>query len=238
MAKAVAPTCLDLAALGVPAVHRANGRRYRYLVQPERAEEARTVFGQLKPGLELFAMSKGAFSLVDALRAILEQTGPADVVVSTWTAAGADIQHAQAWLHSQALRSIRFLVDLSFQSRQPGFCATLRDAFGDQAIRVSKVHAKFATIRAGDWRLVLRTSANLTHNPRLETFELSDDPDLFAYFDRIVNAVWNAQPAGLGFEQTPADNERDFEGLFRPALAASADLADLAQITERSRAKR
>lgn len=77
----------------------------------------------------------GKFSLVDVIEHLLATTGPADLVVSTWTAAGADIGFANRLLADGRIRSLRFVVDYSFQSRQPAYCAALREAFGDDAIR-------------------------------------------------------------------------------------------------------
>jgi len=56
--------------------------------------EAAAALGRITPGCEIYALTKGAFSLVDVLVHCLDATGPADVVVSTWTAAGADISFA------------------------------------------------------------------------------------------------------------------------------------------------
>lgn len=47
---------------------------------------ARDAIGALTPGCEIYILTFGQFSLIHALTAILEQTGPADVNVSTWTA--------------------------------------------------------------------------------------------------------------------------------------------------------
>lgn len=142
-------------------------------------------------------MTFGQFSLIDALWAVLRQTGPADVSIATWTAAGADTTRAEQFLRDGRIRSIRWLVDRSFETRQPKYCATLRHLFGDEVIRTTRSHAKFATIRNSEWSLAVRSSMNLNHNPRLETFEVSDDPGLADFLDSMFDEIFDGQPPGV-----------------------------------------
>ncbi len=121
-------------------------------------------------------MAYGQFSLIDALWAMLRRTGPADVSIATWTAAGADVTRASHFLRDGRIRRMRWLVDRSFETRRPAYCATLRGLFGDDAIRTTRSHAKFATIRNEEWDLAVRTSMNLNSNARMETIQVSDDP--------------------------------------------------------------
>ena len=139
---------------------------------------AAAAIGTLTPGCELYGLTKGQFSLVDIIVACLAQTGSADLTLSTWTAAGSDIDFAMKLLADGRIRSMRFIVDYSFQSRQPAYCAALRERFGDDAIRVTKNHCKFVLILNDVWNLAIRTSMNLNENRRLENFEISDDPAL------------------------------------------------------------
>lgn len=70
-----------------PAVFEAPRRR-RKNVSALAGESARSTIGKLRKRCEMFGFTKGQFSLIDLLQAIVIQTGPADVLVSTWTAAG------------------------------------------------------------------------------------------------------------------------------------------------------
>ena len=56
-------------------------------IRAAKTGSARQAIGQLARGMELYILTYGQFSLIDALIAIVEQTGPADVTLSTWTAA-------------------------------------------------------------------------------------------------------------------------------------------------------
>jgi hypothetical protein len=158
-------------------------------------ESASHVFADLSPGFELLCLTHGQFSLVDALTAILDRTGPADVAVSTWSAAKADLLHAEQFLRDGRIRSLRFVVDRSFATRQPDYCATLINAFGPDSIRTTALHAKFATVTNDGWKIAVRTSMNLNENRRLEYIEVSDDPEVAGFLLALVDELF-ALPDG------------------------------------------
>ena len=131
----------------------------------------------------------GAFSSGDLLAAILDRTGPADVDIATWTAAGADRDRAKAAMTAGAVRRLRMLVDWSFPARAPEYVATMYRHFGPEAVRV---------IRNDEWNVVVRTSANLNKNPRLEWFDLADEEPLGAAFAAVFDDIWTVVPVGSG----------------------------------------
>lgn len=207
-------------------VVRRDGKVRRKVRRVLAVGDAAAALGPITPGCEIYALTKGQFSLVDVLMHVLEATGPADVVVSTWTAAGADIGFAYDLLRSGVIRSLRFLVDFSFPSRQPAYCAALRERFGDDAIRVCKNHAKFCTIRNDTWNVVIRSSMNLNLNRRLENVEISEDRDLCEYLAGVVDEMFEFQAAGEGFSKKPIEVCRDFERFGEAAGASVMDATD------------
>lgn len=166
--------------------------------------------GEITTGCEIYGLTKGQWSLIDLIEYCLETTGPAELIISTWTAANADIGFANALLTNGRIKSILFLVDFSFPSRQPAYTAALREAFGDGAIRLTKNHAKFVTIRNRDWNLVLRTSMNLNENRRLESFEISDSKAMAEFLEEVVAEVFDAQKGT--FDKTPTELTNEFFG--------------------------
>ena len=146
----------------------------RKVVRDINAAKAAEAVGNIEPGCEIYGLSKGQFSLVELIGHCLEATGPADIIVSTWTAAGADLEHTHGLLENGNIRSARWLVDSSFINRQPGYTQRLLDLFGEEAVLATKNHAKFVLIENETWSLVIRTSMNLNLNSRLESYEVSD----------------------------------------------------------------
>lgn len=160
------------------------------------AESARRVFGAMERGTDILCLTHGQFSLVDAIAALLDHTGPADVTISTWSAARVDLSHAHKFLVDGRIRSLRFIVDRSFATRQPDYCAALVSLFGHDAIRTTRSHAKFALVENDEWHLAIRTSMNLNENPRLELIEVSDDPALADFLRSVADRVFADVPAG------------------------------------------
>ena len=70
-------------------------------------------------GCSIHGLSDGTWSLIDAVEELLERCGPSDVTISTWTAANADIERAEGLLQDGRIKTLRLLVDRSFESRQP-----------------------------------------------------------------------------------------------------------------------
>ena len=169
-----------------------NQKEMKRLFRGESAVEA---VGELKPRQHLFGVTKGQFSIIDLWKAVLRQTGPAAMNVSTWTAAAADLGVAQELMASGKITDLRFLVDFTFQRRQPAYAASMRELFGRECIRVTKNHAKFCTIRNAAWSIVIRTSMNLNFNARLEDFTVEDDPALADFLDSIFNQFFETRPA-------------------------------------------
>lgn len=63
------------------------------------------------------------------------------------------------------------------------------DRFGD-CIRTTRIHAKFVVIRNEQWNIVIRTSANLNKNVRLENFEIDDDKDFADFFQKFFDEAF------------------------------------------------
>ena len=166
---------------------------------------AHQAIGKLEPGCEIFGFTKGQFSLMDVVTAILSQTGPASVDISTWTAAHADIRHCYQFINTGKITDTRWVVDQSFPCRQPEYFDGLIKRFGVDSIRVTRTHAKFCLIRNDRWNIVLRSSMNLNKNPRFENFEISDDPDFADYFQMVVDEIFSS----VDVAERPKTSETD-----------------------------
>ena len=172
-------------------VHK-RGRLARDVRRVQYADNVAAAVGAIEHGCEVYGLCRGQYSLIDLVEHVLTFTGPAELVVSTWTAAGADIEYALRLTKDGRVRSVLWLVDSSFPVRQPGYCRAMRERFGDECIRVTKNHAKFVLIGNEEWHVVLRTSMNLNENRRLESWEVSDDAGLFAYLSDVVGELFAA----------------------------------------------
>ncbi len=181
-------------------------------IKYHRRESAAESVGTISKGLERYVLSKGQFSLIEFLEAILAQTGPAHATISTWTAAGSDISEAHNFLTDGRILSCRFLVDFTFHRRKPQFCGQIRQMFGNSAIRVTRNHAKLAVITNDQWKVTVFTSANLNMNPRMEYFLIREDEDLAQFNLSWIDDLFNSKSASSDDQDKAAKwHKMDFQ---------------------------
>jgi len=171
--------------------NRDKNREIRHLMGNENAFIS---IGKIYKNMEIYGLTKGQYSIINIIETILNQTGKADVIISTWTAANAEIKKAEYFLKNGNINRLHFIVDRSFPTRQPRYYKQLIDTFGD-IVSLTNSHAKFVIIKNDEWNIVIRTSMNLNENKRLENFEISDDKQLVDYLlcicDDIIGKEYN-----------------------------------------------
>lgn len=190
---ASAPPVVDPLAITTPMVRRKIPAS-RVIEDQRRAASAAAVVAQLeRDGTELVGLTRGQFSLTELIEAVLAKTGPAELGISTWTAASASVETMLRLLQSGQITGCRWLVDTTFVRRVPALVAEIRRRFGDDAIRVTRTHAKFVTVVNREWQVAIRSSMNLNMNPRLESYEMGHDPELCGWLVGVMDQVWTNQ---------------------------------------------
>ena len=157
---------------------------------------ARDTIAGFGHGMDVAGLTFGQFSLIDLVQATLEITGPADVVISTWSAGFYDVDAAKRFRDDGLLRSIRFVMDAAAMKTGQASVHDVAGLFGADAIRSTRTHAKFALVRNESWSVVITSSMNLNLNARCEQFEMTDDAERCAMFASFVDALFAELPAG------------------------------------------
>jgi len=116
---------------------------------------------------------------------VLNKTRPASLSFSTWTAASASVQSMLDLLQAGRITRCRWLVDCTIVRRVPQLVVEICRSFGDDAIRVTRTHAKFATVANAVWQGAIRSTTSLSQNPRLESFELGHVSELCAWLKNV-----------------------------------------------------
>lgn len=144
--------------------------------------DAAHCIGVLRPGCRISGLTFGQFSLLDMMKAVIDQIGPCDCLISAWTVGIRDGQIAGWWLREKRLRSVKIWVDAQFPKNEPAYCQRLVEVFGPETFTLSTTHAKFVVLKNEKWSIVIRSSMNLNKNPRLEQFDLDDSPQMAAFY--------------------------------------------------------
>lgn len=92
---------------------------------------ARDVVALLEPGCGVTAVTAGQWSMIDAIQALLDFTGPSAITISTWTMGIRDAERAAWLMECGRIKSLRLLVDRSFPVRQPAYAKRIQERFGE-----------------------------------------------------------------------------------------------------------
>ena len=195
---------------------KSNTKRKAYVCRRGTAAQS---IGLIEKNQDIFCLTYGQFSLIDALVTIIDQTGPAHVILSTWTAGHAHLEKSAEMLKTSEILSMKMIVDRSFKTRQPEYYNAMLQQFGCESIRSINTHAKFIVVRNDKFDIVIRTSMNLNNNPRLENIEISESKDFADFFQQIADDVFEEVEIGELKSDQLSLGSFDEKGSFKPITA-------------------
>lgn len=156
----------------------------------ESFKTAAECIGPIESDMAVFAVTRGQFSMIDAVQHCLAEMGPSALSIWTWCIADYEIETFESLLASRQITSATLVIDRageqqvaktrSFRtsddkaSRQGQLLTRWRNKFGPQSIKVVLNHAKIATLDNGQHKVVVRGSMNLNHNPRFEQLDVTE----------------------------------------------------------------
>lgn len=171
-------------------------------------------------------LSKGALSFTDVLEAVTLEAPPGgELWLGTWSVGPADVGQLGRLVEAARPRVFRLIVDYAFPKFRPVAAALLQRRFGLESIRAAQIHAKVGVYLVGDRAWVLRGSANMTRNPRLEFFELEDDRGLAAGIIEAFAAWFDLVPA-VGYVVGPELHEKHDRWTIALAKSLEIDLEE------------
>lgn len=158
---------------------------------------ARTVVKDFNQNNRITGLTNGKFSLISLVSAVLEKTGPSNVIISTWSSGLYDANVMHDLLSSNQIQSFRFILDRSFKTRLPQYATRVTDLFSPENIRTTNVHSKFVLIWNENWNVCIRSSMNLNENKRTENFDIDNDIEIFNLFKNFSNELFDKQQPGI-----------------------------------------
>ena len=139
--------------------------------------------------MSLFAITRGQFSMLDAILHVLDCVGPATVSLWTWTVADYEIERFNELRRDGRLTAGRLIIDHGARNKNAGLIADWQQGFGGDSVRYVLNHAKIATVEGGGFRCLLRGSMNLNFNPRFEQFDLTEGGEDFDLVRQIEDEL-------------------------------------------------
>lgn len=156
----------------------------------ESFKSAADAIGAIEPGSSLFAITRGQWSMIDAVLHVLEQVGPARVSLWTWTVAEYEVEVLTRLRIDKRISAGRLVIDAGARVKNSGLIREWQSTFGLGSVRYVLNHAKLATVESeSGLRVLLRGSMNLNFNPRFEQFDLTEGGDDFALIRRVEDEL-------------------------------------------------
>ena len=147
--------------------------------------------GMLVPGRDKHFYSSGSFNLIQLIFYILKQTGPAHLLLTTYSISMDSITALHRKVEAGELLSVRFLIDNRVRSISPKPFDYLVTTFPD-SYRCLALHAKVALLYNEDWKITVVGSQNATHNPKLERGIIHTGTDIFDFDYKMLNDEFDA----------------------------------------------
>ena len=140
--------------------------------------------GQLENGKEHHFYSRGNFNLVRLICYLLKQTGPAHLMLTSYSFSRKSIEQLQNRIEKQEILSFKVILDNRVRVMSPKPFQMIAASFDYRCI---SVHAKIALIWNDRWKITIITSQNATDNPKLERGTIFTDPEIFEFDLKNLN---------------------------------------------------
>ena len=178
----------DLAHIDATSVGGASvdGVKYADIDNVAKVDEVATVLlhprglGILKNGVTKHFYSDGAFNLIQLVTYILQQTGPAHVLLTSYSIAEESVQVLHRKVEKGEILDVRFIIDNRVKSMSPKPFDFLARSFPG-CYRCRAIHAKVALVYNDEWKVTVIGSQNATKNPKLERGIIHTDETVFNF---------------------------------------------------------
>jgi hypothetical protein len=145
--------------------------------------------GKIIHGQDKHYWSYGNFNMMRLIFWILEQIGPAEIVMSTYSISPKILQGVINRREKGIIKDIRFIIDNRVRSLSPKPFALLVANF---PYRCTSIHAKVACIWNANWQISVVSSQNATDNPKIERGTIYTSAEVFEFDKQILENVFES----------------------------------------------
>jgi len=164
----------------------AAGRRSRAV---ESFRNAADTIGPVHAGMSVFAITRGQFSMIDAISHVLDAVGRARVSVWTWTIAEYEVTVFEGLRNDGRIADGLLVIDGGAREKNAHLIRAWGSTFGRGSVRYVRNHSKIATVEGAGLRVLLRGSMNLNLNPRFEQLDVTEGGADFELVRRIESEL-------------------------------------------------
>jgi hypothetical protein len=151
------------------------------------------VIGPVSMGESIHFVSMGEWSSHNLLLYLLDQTGPANVYISTWSVSENAVRQLIDAIYNKQIQKLYCVFDWRVKLRRPEVFSLVQYNISD--IRLTTCHAKVTVIQNDTWHIAIVGSANYTNNPRIEAGVIACDKEIAEFHKYWMLAeLKNADP--------------------------------------------
>ncbi len=151
------------------------------------------LIGPICKGDIIHIPSMGNWSLVDMIEYIIEQIGSSEVHLTSWAVSEKSVVTLLNLRNQGLISSLHCLFDTRLPSQSTA-AWQLCDA-NIESLKLTKIHAKVVALKSETHAVCIVTTANLTENPRIERYVITESDSLYEYeMDWIIRSINNAKP--------------------------------------------
>jgi hypothetical protein len=126
--------------------------------------------------------SEAEFSMHELLEFLVEMTGPASILLTSFSITEAAIRTFHRLSDENRLKSIRCIFDNSVRMHRLGLLFFALNVTSE--IALTKIHAKIIMIENENWKLTVISSANFNVNDKIEAGIITGCTDIFSFYSQ------------------------------------------------------
>lgn len=159
------------------------------LVSPDNLR-LKTALPAVLLGHDYDLVSRGQWSLHQLIAHLVDLLGPCACTLTSWGISAKPLTCLLDLVRNQRIRHLNALFDHRVRLQCPDAFQLLLSISEHERVKVglSKIHAKVVILHGEHLAAQVSTSANLTVNPRTETYALSTSPEKVAFHSQWVEA--------------------------------------------------
>ena len=139
--------------------------------------------GQIENGKEHHYYSWGNFNLVRLIAYLIRQTGPVNVLMTSYSFSTKSIEQLQNHINKGSILTFRVILDNRVRVMSPKPFQIIATSFN---YRCMSLHAKVALLWNDQWNISIVTSQNATDNPKLERGTIFTDREVFEFDLKVL----------------------------------------------------
>ena len=151
------------------------------------SQNLRTLLGDLIPETAKHFWCYGNFNMMRLIFWILEQTGPANIIMSTYSISAKTIQGLLNRCDDGRIQEFKIIIDSRVRSLSPKPFEMMVNSFD---YRCASIHAKVACIYNDKWKISIVSSQNATDNPKIERGTIYTIPEVFNFDKQALDDIF------------------------------------------------